>query len=37
MYMGMTYDNIDQYLKETAQLNETIAKTTQEILLGSGV
>lgn len=37
MYVGITLENVDQYLKDTTQLNEAITKTTQEILLGSGI
>jgi uncharacterized protein YneF (UPF0154 family) len=37
MYLGISMENVDQYLKDNAKLNETIAQTTQEILLGSGI
>ena len=37
MYVGISIDNVDQYLKDNAKLSEAIAQTTQEILIGSGI
>lgn len=37
MYVGFSMENVDEYLALNAKLNEVMAKTTQEILLGSGI
>ena len=37
MYVGISIDNVDQYLKDNAKLSEAISQTTQEILIGSGI